>query len=104
MEDPFDEPPAPVSIPIDGCLDLHTFPPSEVREVVEAYLEACREVGILQVRIVHGKGTGALRRGVHALLGRIPWIVEFHAAGSDRGAWGATVVTLEGLQDEVSES
>lgn len=93
----------PIVIPIDGCLDLHTFAPSEVREVVEAYLEACREKGILEVRVVHGKGTGSLRRGVHAVLARLPWVREFHGAGAERGAWGATIVTLESIDDEVSE-
>ncbi len=94
----------PVTIPIDGCLDLHSFAPREVREVVEAYLEACREEGILEVRVVHGKGTGSLRRGVHALLARIPWVREFHGADARRGAWGATIVVLESLDNENPQS
>jgi DNA-nicking Smr family endonuclease len=78
-----DDEPA-VEVPIDGCLDLHTFRPAEVREVVEAYLEACREKGILEVRVVHGKGTGALRRGVHAVLERLAWIHKFHNTNAER--------------------
>ncbi len=101
-----DDEPA-VEVPIDGCLDLHTFRPAEVREVVEAYLEACREKGILEVRVVHGKGTGALRRGVHAVLERLAWVREFRGAGAERGSWGATIVVLDALEgpsDENSES
>jgi len=54
--------PAPVKIPIDGTLDLHTFKPSEAKDLVPEYLKACLEKGIFRVRIVHGKGSGALLR------------------------------------------
>jgi dsDNA-specific endonuclease/ATPase MutS2 len=46
------------------------------------------------VRVVHGKGTGALRRQVHALLGRTPEVASFALAGESAGGWGATLVTL----------
>jgi DNA-nicking Smr family endonuclease len=85
---------APLSIPIDGTLDLHTFAPREVRELVPEYLRECRARGILQVRIVHGKGTGALRRQVHALLARLPEVRSYALAGESGGGWGATLVTL----------
>lgn len=86
--------PDPFEIPIDGALDLHTFHPREVKELVPEYLAACREKGILEVRIIHGKGTGALRRTVHAVLDRLPEVISFELAGGDRGSWGATLVTL----------
>ncbi len=82
------------SIPIDGTLDLHTFAPREVKELVPEYLRECQARGILQLRIVHGKGTGALRRQVHALLARAPEVVSFALAGEGGGGWGATVVSL----------
>ena len=86
--------PAPVVIPIDGVLDLHTFNPREVKDLVPDYLAACREQGILQVRIIHGKGTGALQRTVHSILGRLPEAAAFRLAGEDGGGWGATIVIL----------
>ncbi len=85
---------ASLELPIDGTLDLHTFRPSEVRTLVPDYLAACRERGILEVRIVHGKGTGALRETVHAILARTPGIASFRLAGHDPGGWGATIVSL----------
>jgi DNA-nicking Smr family endonuclease len=86
---------APVAIPIDGTLDLHTFSPRELRDLVPDYLAECRTRGILAVRIVHGKGTGALRRSVHAILERLPEVESFHLAGEGGGSWGATLVTLK---------
>ncbi len=84
----------PIEFPIDGTLDLHTFRPAEVKHLVPDYLAACRERGILQVRIIHGKGTGMLREKVHSILGRMPEVASFRLAGEDGGGWGATIVTL----------
>jgi DNA-nicking Smr family endonuclease len=84
----------PVEFPIDGTLDLHTFLPSDVKDLVPEYLRACREKGILDVRIIHGKGTGALRRTVHTVLERLSEVESFRTAG-DRSGWGATLVRLK---------
>jgi DNA-nicking Smr family endonuclease len=81
-------------LPIDGVLDLHTFRPSEVGELLDDWLGACAEAGLRDVRVVHGKGTGALRRRVEAVLGRHPLVLSFRPAGEDAGGWGATLVTL----------
>jgi DNA-nicking Smr family endonuclease len=83
-----------IDLPIDGTLDLHTFRPRDVKELVPDYLAECRERGILEVRIIHGKGTGALRRTVHAILSRLPEVASFGLALEDAGGWGATLVTL----------
>jgi len=87
---------APIELPIDGTLDLHAFRPREVKDVVGDYLDACREKGILDVRIVHGKGIGALRETVHAVLHRRDDVESFRLAGEGRGEWGATLVRLRG--------
>ncbi len=91
-QEPFD---LPIDVPIDGELDLHTFRPAEVRQLIIDYLEECRKRGILSVRIVHGKGIGQLRRTVHAVLGRLPQVASFRLAGADGGGWGATLVELK---------
>jgi dsDNA-specific endonuclease/ATPase MutS2 len=85
----------PIRIPINGILDLHTFRPAEVKTLVPAYLDECRAAGILQVRIIHGKGTGTLRETVHALLRRHPAVRSFGLADHTGGGWGATVVELQ---------
>ncbi len=85
---------APVPIPITGELDLHTFRPSDLGELLPAYLDECLARGILQVRIVHGKGTGTLRTTVHTLLRRLPSVESFRMGDETSGSWGATIVTL----------
>ena len=86
--------PAPITLPIDGILDLHTFQPREIKDLISEYVAACQRQGIFQVRIIHGKGTGALRRTVHAALRQLPAIVSFRLAGEDAGNWGAPIVDL----------
>jgi DNA-nicking Smr family endonuclease len=83
-----------VELPIDGTLDLHAFRPSEVGDLVPEWLEACRARGIVEVRIVHGKGSGALRRSVEAILSRSPVVASFRPADEAAGGWGATLATL----------
>jgi len=89
------EEPDPIPLPIDGTLDLHTFSPRDLKELIPEYLQACREQGILEVRIIHGKGTGALRESVYAILRRLPYVIHFYLAGEERGGWGASIVQLQ---------
>jgi DNA-nicking Smr family endonuclease len=84
-----------ITYPIDGVLDLHSFRPGEIGALLPAYLDACREKGIIEVRIIHGKGTGTLRRSVHAILERMDMVSSFLLAEELMGGWGATVVYLK---------
>ena len=84
----------PVEYPIDGVLDLHVFAPRDVKSLVPEYLRVCREAGILRVRIIHGKGTGTLRRTVHHILDGLPEVSGYRPAAEDRSGWGATIVLL----------
>jgi dsDNA-specific endonuclease/ATPase MutS2 len=84
----------PFELPIDGVLDLHTFRPADVKGVVTDYLAECRARGILEVRIIHGKGIGQLRQTVHSILAKHPDVISFALAGEAYGGSGATFVTL----------
>ena len=83
-----------VQVPIDGVLDLHNFSPKDLKYLIPDYLEECYKANIFQVRIIHGKGIGNLRRTIHAILKRLPQVIEFKLAGENAGGWGATLVQL----------
>ncbi|HEX5220649.1 MAG TPA: Smr/MutS family protein [Verrucomicrobiae bacterium] len=85
----------PIQMPIDGVLDLHTFRPREVKDLVLDYLAECKARSILRVRIIHGKGIGQLRQTVHSILEKHPDVAEFHLASEPFGGWGATIVHLK---------
>jgi len=85
---------APLPLPITGELDLHTFRPEDIGELIPAWLAECVAHGLHEVRIVHGKGTGTLRTTVHALLRRSPIVQSFRLGDERSGSWGATLVTL----------
>ena len=83
-----------VELPIEDCLDLHTFLPRDVASVVEEYLEVARTRGWSEVRIVHGRGIGVQREIVRAVLARNPAVAGFVDAPEERGGRGATIVRL----------
>ena len=85
----------PVRLRIDGTLDLHTFSPKDLKFLIPDYIDECRLRGIYQIKIIHGKGTGNLRRSVHSLLDRNPLVNGYCLAELFDGSWGATVVTLK---------
>jgi dsDNA-specific endonuclease/ATPase MutS2 len=87
-------PDEPLELEITDVLDLHTFLPKEVPDVVRDWLDAAYEEGYREVRIIHGRGQGVQRRTVRTLLERDSRVVSFEDAPAFSGGWGATVVVL----------
>ena len=92
-----DEPPDPEEafvLPLTGELDLHNFAPRDIPSVVEEYVQACREKGVLSLRLVHGRGHGVQRAVVRRVLGRLDAVIAFDDAPPLSGGWGATLVRI----------
>jgi len=85
----------PVTVPIEPRIDLHTFAPRDIPDLLESYLEECQKAGLREVRIIHGKGIGVQRKMVHAFLQKSPLIETFFQASPEAGGWGATVAVLK---------
>ncbi|HKC08020.1 MAG TPA: endonuclease MutS2 [Methylomirabilota bacterium] len=66
----------------------------EARDLLEKYLDDAFLAGLTSVRIIHGKGTGALRRAVEELLSAHPLVADHRPGASSEGGAGATVATL----------
>lgn len=86
--------PETVELPITDVLDLHSFRPPEVPDVVRDYLDAAHGKGFRDLRIIHGKGVGVQRQTVRTLLERDPRVEGFGDAPMEAGGWGATWVRL----------
>ncbi len=84
----------PLCPPVGDVLDLHTFRPAEIADLLDDYFAECQRLGIHAVRLIHGKGSGILRERVHGLLRRDPRVVSFRLAPPEAGGWGATLVDL----------
>ncbi len=95
-ESPF---PDPVVIPIEQAIDLHGFRLADVRDVVDAYLDAARERGFREVRLIHGRGRGVQRAQIQQMLRSDSRVERFADAPADRGGWGATLVWLRAAED-----
>jgi dsDNA-specific endonuclease/ATPase MutS2 len=89
-----DSPPEEVALPIEDVLDLHSFPPREIADLVRDYLDEACARGFAQVRIIHGRGIGAQRAAVRAILERDSRVAAFGDAPAEAGGWGATWATL----------
>jgi dsDNA-specific endonuclease/ATPase MutS2 len=81
----------PVELPIEDSIDLHSFRPDEIADLVKEYLHQALLRGFREVRIIHGRGIGVQRRIVHSLLGKHPQVISF----SDEADRGSTIVTLK---------
>jgi len=82
-------------MPIEDILDLHTFKPKDLPDLLVDYFEACIDEGIYSVRIVHGKGRGILKKRVQGLFKKNLMVKSFQDAPSEAGGWGATLVELK---------
>ncbi len=85
----------PLKFPITDILDLHTFLPKEIPELLNDYFSECLKEKIYSVRVIHGKGEGILKKRVHSLLKKNPMVGSFHSAPPEAGGWGATLVNLK---------
>ncbi len=94
MSAPPEGPDEPVEVPIGDVLDLHSFRPAEVPDLVRHYLDEAWANGLRRLRIIHGRGTGAQRRTVRTILSRDPRVSAFGDAPGEAGGWGATWVDL----------
>ncbi|RKU29915.1 endonuclease MutS2 [Candidatus Poribacteria bacterium] len=80
---------------ISGELNLHGMFVKEALDVTVKYLDDAVLAGLPSVRILHGKGTGALRSAVHAELRENPLVFKYQLAPFDQGGEGVTVVTFK---------
>lgn len=87
--------PEAVELPLSDVLDLHSFPPKEVADVVREWLDAVHAAGYRELRIIHGRGIGVQRATVRAILVRDPRVKGYGDAPAEAGGWGATWVELE---------
>ena len=85
----------PVKIPIEDIIDLHTFRPKDVPDLLEDYFSACIDKGIFSVRVIHGKGKGILKKRVREILSKNPMVESFRDASPGAGGWGASIVELK---------
>jgi hypothetical protein len=83
-----------VELEIGDSIDLHSFPPKEIPEVVADYLAEAHAKGFREVRIIHGRGIGVQRERVRSLLSKHPLVEGHHDAPPERGGWGATIAYL----------
>jgi DNA-nicking Smr family endonuclease len=86
---------APIIMPIDGVLDLHTFLPRELNNLIDDYIDACVKAGVFELRIIHGKGKGILKKRVYSILARNKTVQGYSQAAEDAGGWGAVLVKLK---------
>ena len=94
---------AAVVVGPSDTLDLHTFSLKEVPSLLEEFIHQSQRAEIYLVKIIHGKGSGALRRRVQVLLARDRRVLGFHDAPWESGGWGATVVELRPSGDHERE-
>lgn len=78
----------------DEVLDVHGRTVEEAEKEIAPFLDRAFVAGVRRVRIIHGKGTGRLRRAVWTALGRFEFVEGYRYADVHEGSYGATVVDL----------
>jgi dsDNA-specific endonuclease/ATPase MutS2 len=91
----------PIKIPIQDVLDLHTFRPQDISDLLENYFDECIKAGIFSVRVIHGKGKGIQKKQVQRILQKDRRVNSFKDAPPEAGGWGATLVELKPPSDEI---
>lgn len=91
----------PIQIPIEDVLDLHTFRPKDIADLLENYFDKCIKADIFSVRVIHGKGKGVQKRQVQRILQKNPRVKDFKDAPPEAGGWGTTLVELKPPVDEI---
>jgi len=92
----------PIRLPIEDVLDLHTFRPQDIANLLQDYFTECVQSNIFSVRVIHGKGKGIQKRQVHRLLQKSPQVSSFRDAPPEAGGWGATLVELKRPAGEIA--
>ena len=84
--------------PVDpgSKIDLRGRITEEALPMVDAYLDLAYRAGQTRLEVVHGKGTGALRRAVRDMFRKHPLVTKFESAEPKQGGDGVTIVTLVG--------
>ena len=88
-ENPF---PEIVELPVEDVLDLHSFPPKEIKLLIKDYLKEAYKAGFPEVRIIYGKGIGVQREIVRSVAARDPHVQSITQAPEGAGSWGATII------------
>ena len=90
--------PVPEGIPehivVTDTLDLHGFFPEQVPEMIEDFIRNALDLGLTEVKIIHGKGRSRLKFEVHKALKSHPAVTDFSDAPAHSGGWGATILEL----------
>ncbi|MCS7169545.1 MAG: Smr/MutS family protein, partial [Candidatus Kapabacteria bacterium] len=93
-----EEPPRPkvdyLSWNAASSIDLRGMRVAEALQAVDRFLSDALQGNIPRVRIIHGKGTGALRQALHQFLATHPAVAEYALADLSQGGAGVTIVTL----------
>ena len=84
-----------IRVPINGTLDLHAFSPKDIIPLLDEYLHSCYKAGILEGKIIHGKGIGTQKRIVEETLRKNSLVIDVGSGEGNSGNWGVTKFSLK---------